>query len=273
MGNRFYQHGIGNSGTTDVSTPYAVKGILGDSTGEVYYVEKIAPFKYSYDSGNKPGLTEEERIEAEKLRAELEAKKPKHGVAQPVKDDESTEIHTPLFIRTAKDDNLGGKRDSMNVEKLTDESTGIVYMHITPNNSPTAMMFDCMTGKYSLESGVIYYKLLMRCNSERMPFINIYGLKDKNGAAASGVAVAEANIQTKGNDEWEEVVIIAKDIPEGIVSSNQIHMKFAGNATQGAHFYKDGQLLFDGAYFDVAAFAAFDNAASCNAFDLREAAK
>ena len=273
VGNRFYQHGIGNSGTTDVSTPYAVKGILGDSTGEVYYVEKIAPFKYSYDSGNKPGLSEEERAEAEKLRAELEAKKPKHGIAQPVKDDESTEIHTPLFIRTAKDDNLGGKRDSMTVEKLTDESTGIVYMHITPNNSPTAMMFDCMTGKYSLEGGVVYYKLLIRCNSERMPFINIYGLKDKNGAAASGVAVAEANIQTKGNDEWEEVVIIAKDIPEGIASSNQIHMKFAGNATQGAHFYKDGQLLVDGVYFDVAAFAAFDNAASCNAFDLREAAK
>jgi hypothetical protein len=50
-------------------------------------------------------------------------------------------------------------------------------------------------------------------------------------------------------------------------------MKFAGNATQGVHFYKDGQLLVEGIYFDIAAYAAFDNAASCNAFDLREAAK
>jgi len=135
------------------------------------------------------------------------------------------------------------------------------------------VMFDCMTGKYSLEGGVVYYKLLMRCNSERMPFVNIYGLKDKNGAASSGIAIGEANIQTKGNDEWEEVVIIAKDIPADAASSNQIHMKFAGNATQGVHFYKDGRLLVDGVYFDVAAFAAFDNAASCNAFDLRDAAK
>ncbi len=273
VGNRLYNHGLGSSGVADVSAPYAIKGVLGDSTGEMYFVEKIAPFEYSYDSGNKLGLTEAERAEAEKLRAELEAKKPKHGIAQPVNDNESTEIHKPLFIKTAKDGNLGSKRDAMNVQEMTDEATGIVYMHITPNDSNTSMLFDCMTDKYSLESGVVYYKVLMRCNSERMPFINVYGLKDKNGVASTGIVIAEANISTKGNDEWEEVIVVAKTIPEDAVSSNQIHLQFAGNATRGTHFYKDGKLIVDGVYFDVAAFAAFDNAASANAFDLSEAAK
>ncbi len=273
IGNRLYQHGIGNSGAADVSAPYAIKGVLGDSTGRMYFVEKLEPYKYSYDSGNKPGLTAEEREEAERLRLELEAKKPKHGIAQPVTDDESTEINEPLFVKTAKEDNLGGTRNSMTVERLTDESTGIVYMHITPNDTSAAMLFDCMVGRTSFDEGVVYYKLLMRCTSERMPYVNIYGLKDGNGAPFEDAAIGEANIQTKGNGEWEEVIIVAKNLPDGGASFNQLHLRFAGNATLGTHFFKDGNLIDEGVYFDIAAFAAFDNAASANAFDLAEAAR
>ena len=76
----------------------------------------------------------------------------------------------------------------------------------------------------------------------------------------------------KGDGQWEEIIIKVTDFPADAVTSTQIHFSLLGNI-KGENLFKDGKLIVDNAYIDVATWAAFPNLASAEAFDIKAAAK
>ena len=112
----------------------------------------------------------------------------------------------------------------------------------------------------------------MRTNQKVTPHVIVYSMTDAEGAKVGNGAHAVSADATAGSGEWEEILVKVSNFPEGAVNSTQIHLMFAGASVKGEAFYKDGKLM-DNAYFDIAAWAAFPNLASAEAFDLKAAAK
>ena len=97
-------------------------------------------------------------------------------------------------------------------------------------------------------------------------------MADKDGTKVGNGVSGTAPAALKGNGQWEEIIIKVTDFPAGAVTSTQIHFFLLGN-TKGENLFKDGKLIVDNAYLDVAAWAAFPNLASAEAYDLAAAAK
>ena len=125
---------------------------------------------------------------------------------------ESKEIVAPLLLRLAKDDKntlYAEMRASMNTEKKTD-SDGTVYEHITFNNTTNTVLFDCHgLPKYSLESGAVCYKALIRTNiTGKTPHITVYNMADKDGTkVGNGVSLITINSW----NEWTETSYLEPD--------------------------------------------------------------
>ncbi len=259
IGNHLYSHGVGNKGNMDVASPFAIKNVLGDESARIYYVEYIPVYSYSYTLDKTAEVTAEDRV----VKAEEE--KPE--------EEESTEIVSPILLRTTKNKTLyGAIRDSYTIDVLTDEATGITYSHVNILNNDATLNMDCYLPKYSIESTSVYYKILMRTNQKVQPHVIVYSMTDVDGNKVGNGAHATTADTTAGSGEWEEIIVKVTDFPSEAVNSTQIHLMFAGYNIKGSAYYENGQLKGD-AYFDVAAWAAFPNLASAEAFDLKAAAK
>lgn len=255
LGNKLYHHGLTNSAYVDIATGYNIRNVLGDTTSSIYYVENIPLYSFSYTLDEFATVTELDRM--------------------PNKTAADTEIFQPLVLRTSKNNNLySEKRNSYTVQTAIDAETGISYADVTLVNNSAALNMDCYNlPRYSVESGTVYYKILMRTNQQVAPTINVYSLKDADGVTISGGASGTASTTTLGNDEWETVIIEVSTFPNGAATSAQIHLMFAGNNVKGsAYFDSDGNLI-DNAYFDIASWAAFSNLASAEVYNLINASK
>lgn len=260
IGNHLYTQGVNGKGDMDISAPYAIKSVLGDTSARVYYVDYIPIYSFTYSPKKTAEVTDEDRTP--KVSADSEADEA-----------ESTEITAPLLVRTTKAKTLYGQtRKSYTVDVLTDEKQGLMYSHVNILNDSAALNMDCFLPKYSIESPSVYFKILMRTNQKVQPHVIVYSMTDKDGTKVGNGVHAINGGKTTGSGEWEEVILKVTGFPETAVTSTQIHLMFAGNAVKGEAYYKDGKLV-DDAYFDVAAWAAFSNLASAKEFDLMAAAK
>ena len=226
----------------------------------MYFVDYIPKYSYTYTLDKTAELTEEDRQIATAPEKEIETEA-----------GEGTEVTEPTIVRTQKDKNLyKDKRNSYEVEELTDASTGIVYAHLSLVDDNAAINMDAHgLPKPKLGNGVVYIKVLMRTNQNVSPYVVVYHLKDEAGTALGSKNAVALNA-TKGGDEWEEVILKVV-VPEEAVTFEQIHLMPAGNV-KGSSYFTNG-VLKDNAYFDVAAWAAFENLASAKAYDLKAAAK
>ena len=268
LGNNFYTYGS-EAGMIDLSAKVAMKNILGDKTGEFYYVDKVPKNQFDFTPSKTVEVTEadktrfatyfdaEEKME-EKIEQELE---------------EDNEIKAPLIVRAMKSGKLwADTRKAYTVAEGKDEATGIEYADITINNDASLLNMDCYNlPKFPIENDKIVVKILMRTTEKVKPEIHTYnhylsdGTKITNGS--SGIALQA----TSGSNEWEEVYIEVKDFPEGVVAGSHIHLVFGGSKKGHAYFGSDGKLIGN-PNFDVAAWGIFPNLASAKAHDLKEAA-
>ena len=268
LGNNFYTYGS-EAGMIDLSAKVAMKNILGDKTGEFYYVDKVPKNQFDFTPSKTVEVTEadktrfatyfdaEEKME-EKIEQELE---------------EDNEIKAPLVVRAMKSGKLwADTRKAYTVAEGKDEATGIVYADITINNDASLLNMDCYNlPKFPIENDKIVVKILMRTTEKVKPEIHTYnhylsdGTKITNGS--SGIALQA----TSGSNEWEEVYIEVKKFPEGVVAGSHIHLVFGGSKRGNAYFDSDGKLIGN-PNFDVAAWGIFPNLASAKAYDLKEAA-
>ncbi len=279
INNKFFHYGKGHIGNANLAAKNLMITVLGDTTGQFYYVDTIPYWQYTYTAPKKVEVTADDTKDWGDKTVNTNPSAPATP-AEPGKvvanADESKEVVEPLLLRLAHDDKnklYADMRASMNSEKKTD-ADGIKYEHITFNNTTNTVLFDCHgLPKYSLESGVVYYKALVRTNvTGKTPHITVYNMADKDGnKVGNGVSGTSPN-PLKGNGEWEEILIKVTDFPDGAVTSTQIHFFLFGN-TKGENLFKDGKLIVDNAYLDVAAWAAFPNLASAEAFDIKAAAK
>ncbi len=259
IGNRLFSHGTGYGAKADISALSAIKTMLKDQNAQMYFVDYIPVYSFDYTTEKTVPVTEEDRV-APKLETESESS-------------ESTEILAPLVVRTTKDKNLyQSKRDSYTVETATDSATGIQYTHVNIQNNDAVLNMDCFPPKYSLESGSVYFKILMRTNQVVIPHIDVYSMTNADGEKVGNGVSANSVEKTLGNGEWEEIIVKVTGFPPAAVNSSQIHLMFAGNRVKGSAYYSDG-VLKDNAYFDVAAWAAFPNLASAKSYDLKAQSK
>ncbi len=281
INNQLFHYGNGHTGNADLSAHNAIINVLGDKTGKMYFVDTIPYWQFTYKAPKKVEVAADDTkdwggksgVSAGGTSTPATPAEPGKVVANA---GESKEVVAPLLLRLAHDDKnklYADMRASMNSEKKTD-SDGTVYEHITFNNTTNTVLFDCHgLPKYSLESGVVYFKALIRTNvTGKTPHITVYNMADKGGTKVGNGVSGSAPNNLAGNGQWEEIIIKVTDFPDGAVTSTQIHFFLFGN-TKGENLFKDGKLIVDNAYIDVAAWAAFPNLASAEAFDIKAAAK
>ncbi len=281
IGNKFFHYGKGHTANANLAAKNSMLTVLGDTTGQFYYVDTIPYWQFDYTIDKKVAVEADDTkdwggksgVSAGGTSTPATPAEPGKVVANA---GESKEVVAPLLLRLAQDDKnklYADMRASMNSEKKTD-SDGTVYEHITFNNTTNTVLFDCHgLPKYSLESGAVYYKALIRTNiTGKTPHITVYNMADKDGTKVGNGVSGTAPAALKGNGQWEEIIIKVTDFPAGAVTSTQIHFFLLGN-TKGENLFKDGKLIVDNAYLDVAAWAAFPNLASAEAYDLAAAAK
>lgn len=278
--NKFFHYGKGHIANANLAAKNSMLTVLGDTTGQFYYVDTIPYWQFNYTVDKKVPVEADDTkdwggsIPAPSTGGNTSA--PSTGNEITANPGESTEIVAPLLLRDGQTDKTklyADTRASMNVESKTD-ADGTVYSHVTFNNTNNTVLFDCHgLPKYSLESGAVYFKALVRTNvTGKRPHITVYNMADKDGTKVGNGVSGSAASNIAGNGEWEEILIKVTDFPAGAVTSTQIHFFLFGN-TKGENLFKDGKLIVDGAYLDVAAWAAFPNLASAKAFDIKAAAK
>ena len=265
VGNGLYVHGADKSAKTDIAAAKSIANGLGDKNAEVYFAPYIPKYVYSYAPSKTVPVTESDRRKFEVVEVEEGKLFPEAG--------ESTEVTAPLHIEVQKNKNIYKEdRKATELEVKTDEATGIVYNEVTINNDASALMFDCygISPTIPTKNSYLYVKILMRTNQQVRPSINVYGMKDASGEKVIAYPVGYAVVPTVGNGEWEEVIIKVLNVPDTVVTTSQLHIYYAGENTKGSGYFKDG--VFNGAKFDVAAWAVFENLASAQSFDLKKAA-
>ena len=264
IGNHLFETGRGHKADADLGALFAIQTVLGDKNAQMYFVDYIPKYTYSYTNDKKVEVTEEDR----KAPAAPEA--PKVEVLP--EESESKTVTAPTLIRTQKDKTLyKDKRSSYNTEELTDKATGIVYIHLNLLDDGAAVNMDCHgLPKPKTGNGVVYFKILMRTNQKVSPYINAYRFKDAEGNVLKATKDATSLNPTKGDDTWEEVIVKITGVPEGTAYFEQIHLMPGGNV-KGSSFF-DGGKLKGNAYFDVAAWAVFENLASAQAYDIKNVA-
>lgn len=154
----------------------------------------------------------------------------------------------------------------------------ITYMHLEPSsevisssskslninryvNSNTSSLFSL------IGINTVYLKLLFRTNwseQDRKPKFSLYRIVKDDGTSNSSVT-GTASENCVGNGEWETVVISAS-VPKGSIKCPQVSIQPGGNKNLSSATYSKGT------YFDVAAWALFDNAELAESFDMKAAA-
>ncbi|MBR5307554.1 MAG: S-layer homology domain-containing protein [Clostridia bacterium] len=265
IGNHLFENGRGHKAEADLGAKYAIQTALGDKNAQVYYVDYIPKYTYTYTHEKKAEVTDEDRKVA--AAPAVPEKELLPAVA------ESTNVTDPLLIRTQKDKTLyKDKRNSYDTETLVDSATGITYVHLSFKDDSAAINMDCHgLPKPKTGNGVVYFKILMRTNQQVAPYINVYRFKDADGNVLLASKAASATNPAKGTDEWEEVIVQITGVPAGTAYFDQIHLMPMGNV-KGSSYFEGGKLK-DNAYVDVAAWAVFENLVSAQAFDLKAVAK
>ncbi len=265
VGNKLFEQGLGHKADMNLSAAAAIKKTLGDDTAQIYFVDYIPKYAYSYTNPKTAEVTEEDRKAAaapEVPEKEMEAEST-----------EGTEITEPTILKTTKAGKMySDARASYTPEVLTDNATGIMFTRLNLNDDAAAINMDCYDlSKPKTGNGVVYFKILMRTNQKVSPYINVYRFKSESGDVLLNNKGVNSLNPTKGDESWEQIIVKVAGVPEGTAYFEQIHLMPAGNVKGNSYF--DGGKLKDNAYFDVAAWAAFENLASAEAFDLAAAAK
>jgi len=269
VGNHLFENGRGHKADTDLGALFAIQTVLGDKNAKMYFVDYIPKYAYSYTNDKKAEVTEDDRKDKSQSGAST-------GTSEPVEmypeSGESTEVTAPTLVRTQKDKKLyADKRNSYDPEELTDSSTGIVFTRLNLKDDAAAVNMDCHgLPKPKTGNGVVYFKILMRTNKSMSPYIVVYRFKDKEGNVLLNSKNATALAPAKGDETWEEVIVKFTGVPAGTEYFEQIHLMPAGNV-KGSNFFTDGKNVGN-VYIDVAAWAAFENLASAQAYDLKNAA-
>lgn len=262
VGNHLFEQGKGNKADMNLAASSAIRTVLGDETAQVYFVDYIPKYSYTYTLAKTAPVTEDDRKEPSAPEKEMQAEA-----------GEDSEVKAPTLVRTQKDKKLyADTRKAYDLEEKIDSSTGIIYAHLSINNDGSAINLDCHgLPKPKVGNGVVYFKILMRTNQKVSPYITVYRFKDASGEVLKNSAGVTSLNPTKGDESWEQIIVKVTGVPEGTAYFDQIHLMPAGNV-KGSSYYVDGKLK-DNAYFDVAAWAVFENLASAQAFDLTTAAK
>ncbi len=267
IGNNFYTYGS-EAGMVDLSSRVAMRNVLGDKTGEFYYVDRVPKNQFDFTPSKTVAVTEADKTRfatyfnvQEKMEEEIEKELANDN-----------EIKEPLIVRTMK----GGKlyadtRKAYTVSEGKDEETGIVYADITINNDPSLLNMDCYGLPKFNHGKKFIVKILMRTTEKVKPEIYSYNHYDAAGtkivSGGTGIALAE----TSGSNQWEEVYVEVTGFPEAAVQGTHIHVAFGGTKRGNAYFGSDGKLIGN-PNFDVAAWGIFPNYASAKAYDLKKAA-
>lgn len=261
IGNGLFSHGVGLGARTNLIAKDSIAEKLGDTTAQVYFVDSIPKYSYSYVPAKTVPVESADRRVFTVAKAEL---KPSEG--------ESTAVSEPLHIEVQKSQKIYREvRKATTLAAMLDEVTGITYNEVTVLDEYAFIMLDCYNIKpvVPVDSGYVYVKILMRTNQQVKPKVNAYGLKDANGESISGGAEVTAIAPTVGNGEWEEVIVKLNNFPSDAASTSHFQIIYGGNL-RGSDTYKDG---VSNAKFDIAGWAVFSNLASAKAFDLKTAAK
>lgn len=274
LGNRIFEHGPKKAvAKADVAGRYHIRNTLGDKTASIYFVDYIPPYTYTYTNDKVVPVTDEERKQIEKYAEEYGI--PGSENVEPIVL-ESTEIFEPLIVCSQKKGNLyKDARASFSTVAATDEVSGIKYADVIINNSSASMTMDCHNLSPRIpvgDTGVVYFKVLLRTNrAGYSPHIRLHNVKDAAGNTLSGGS-ADSMSETVGNDEWETLIVKIEGVPKNC-TIGQIHLDFAGRYYKGSANFDSSGKLKDNVYYNVAAWAAFPNLASAEAFDIEGAAK
>jgi len=268
---KLFRYGKGKTGSTDISADSAIRTVIGDTNGKMYFVDSIPYYTYTFKAPMTALVSDDDFKEWAPF-----GEAGSSGVSADM--GESTEVYEPLVIRTRKNHEAEKMYQSINrmtAEKMTDPETGTIFDRMTIANEQKTVNMDCFgLPPFDVSSGVVYFKILARTNHSAIPTIRIYQLKDENGASVSGGGKAEPAEPWNTNGEWQEIILKSTDIPQGAMVARQIHIFPFGQNLWGANLYnEDGTPKTKGLYFDIAAWAAFPNLASAEAFDLKAAAK
>ncbi len=279
IGNQLYSSGIGKTAKADAAAAFKIATQLGDKNAQVYFVDYIPPYEWGFTYEKTAPVTEDDKTG-------LEAVKPGNGASVggevadsgvPTNADESKEIVEPLLVKTTANKLYAELRKAITMENTKDEKEGITYGHGTIlNDAAASVLLDCYNlPKFSLDSGVIYVKALIRTNCAGKSHGYVYNMTDADGTKIGNGVTATYGSTVKASGEWEEIYIKFENFPDGAAYSTQIHFMPLGSV-KGANFFDGTKFMTqDGnaPYLDVAAWAIFPNYASAEAFDLKAAAK
>ncbi len=275
VGNQIYTHSTGASAKMDISAAANIRKALGDENAQVYFAEYIPPYEWGFTYAKTAPVNEDDKTG-------LEAVKPGSGSGEvsadgvPTEAGESDEVVAPLVLKTTKNKLYAELRKAITMETKTDEAAGITYGHGTIVNEDASVNLDCYSlPKFSLESGVIYIKALIRTNCAGKAIGYVYSMVDADGAKVGNGVTASYGTTVKGDGEWEEIYIKFNDFPMGATHSTQIHFLPLGSV-KGTKFHTAAGFETNdkkAPYLDVAAWAIFPNYASAEAYDLKAAAK
>ncbi len=281
IGNGLYTHSNKYKSVTNLAAKANIQKELGDATADVYLVPNIPAWTRTLPELTKVPVTEAERAAynaylANPPKGDTETLEPVITiVAEP---GESTEITDPVLVSPMGNDTYkyGYMHTSMNLENKVDSATGIKYAHFTFNNTDKSVLLDTYNiPKLDLTGGHLYFKVLVRTNSKRGSSFNINFCRiwddQENVIGSKNNPMAEV---PKATGEWEEVIIKASDFKPAYEYSNHIYLWMLGQTTKGTDLFNaDGTPIQEDLYFDIAAWAVFDNLASAQAYDLAAAAK
>ncbi len=188
--------------------------------------------------------------------------------------------YAPLIVRTQAEGNLYQEARKLTVEEMTDEETGIVYAHLTLNSEATSLALDSYSNpRWDISSGKAYYKFLIRTNDKTPKKIKIstYHANDKDGnpivnsLGPAGDAYSKETVTADG--KWQQIIVAHENIPEQAVNTNHIIISLSGGVAIKSFFDANGKPLQEDFYYDVAAWAAFDNLEAAQKFDMMETVK
>ena len=260
--------GFGRKGYFDVTSPYAARNILGDKTSEVYFVERIPIWQFEQPEFEKVPVSDDDVKPWSKTVDGLTAE-----------DGESAEIKEPIVLRTQKDGNLyAAKGTCMEVSDGIDENLGIFYTRAVPINiSGKIFLFDCYgLGNVKFSGNTLYFKVLMRTNKSAKIHVQLHNVIDISGEKITdhgGDLKTASAVATKADGEWETIIVKLSGIPEVVDGFRQIHLGPCGYTTGSSFFNADGTMKIANTYADVAGWAAFENLASAEAFDMVSACR
>ncbi len=280
IGNGLYEHAKDFRSTTDLGAAVNIQNELGDTSAQVYLVPQIPAWTRTLPELTKVPVTEAERAAynayiANPPAGDTETLDPVIEIVP--EEGESTEVVEPMFVRTQKANNLYNYMNkAMNVETLKDSGTGITYARFTFNNEGDALYLNTYNiPRIDLTGGQVYFKFLVRTNNKESKPFDVFFCRvwDQNDNVV-GEHINPMAESAKATGEWEEVIIKANNFKPNFNYTNHIYLYMIGRGVKGTDlFASNGVATQEDLYYDIAAWAVFDNLASAKAYDLAAAAK